>query len=161
MAAAPREVPGNPVMTRPESGIGNCFPGLECDLRNLEPGNTTTMPTAAWLTTANGPTGAFGHERQLGPVFDGYRLPYAGGFFLGDYESLAGYGNLVRPLFVASTNTGPAINAAGFSTVVDIGGASATSTAESADVQPRATSQYANPQRTSATGRAGRTRGRG
>jgi hypothetical protein len=35
-AAAPREIPGNPVMTRLESGIGNCFPGLECDLRNLE-----------------------------------------------------------------------------------------------------------------------------
>src|SRR6476646_3816640 len=29
-------VPGNPVSTRLESGIGNCFPGLECDLRNLE-----------------------------------------------------------------------------------------------------------------------------
>jgi hypothetical protein len=27
---------GNPVATRLESGVGNCFPGLECDLRNLE-----------------------------------------------------------------------------------------------------------------------------
>jgi hypothetical protein len=27
---------GNPVSTRLESGVGNCFPGLECDLRNLE-----------------------------------------------------------------------------------------------------------------------------
>ena len=33
---AVRLVPGNPVSTRLESGIGNCFPGLECDLRNLE-----------------------------------------------------------------------------------------------------------------------------
>jgi hypothetical protein len=33
---AARPVPGNPVSTRLESGIGNCFPGLECDLRNLE-----------------------------------------------------------------------------------------------------------------------------
>jgi len=31
-----RPVPGNPVSTRLESGVGNCFPGLECDLRNLE-----------------------------------------------------------------------------------------------------------------------------
>lgn len=31
-----RLVAGNPVSTRLESGIGNCFPGLECDLRNLE-----------------------------------------------------------------------------------------------------------------------------
>ncbi len=29
-------IAGNPVTTRLESGIGNCFPGLECDLRNLE-----------------------------------------------------------------------------------------------------------------------------
>lgn len=29
-------VAGNPVSTRLESGVGNCFPGLECDLRNLE-----------------------------------------------------------------------------------------------------------------------------
>src|SRR5947207_9753885 len=32
----PRMVAGNPVSTRLESGVGNCFPGLECDLRNLE-----------------------------------------------------------------------------------------------------------------------------
>ncbi len=29
-------VTGNPASTRLESGVGNCFPGLECDLRNLE-----------------------------------------------------------------------------------------------------------------------------
>ncbi len=29
-------VAGNPVSTRLESGVGNCFPGLECDLRGLE-----------------------------------------------------------------------------------------------------------------------------
>ena len=34
--APPRLIAGNPVSTRLESGIGNCFPGLECDLRNLE-----------------------------------------------------------------------------------------------------------------------------
>src|SRR5882757_7731395 len=32
----PRTTAGKPVSTRLESGIGNCFPGLECDLRNLE-----------------------------------------------------------------------------------------------------------------------------
>jgi hypothetical protein len=31
-----RVVAGNSVSTRLESGIGNFFPGLECDLRNLE-----------------------------------------------------------------------------------------------------------------------------
>ena len=29
-------VAGNPMSTRLELGVGNCFPGLECDLRNLE-----------------------------------------------------------------------------------------------------------------------------
>ena len=32
----PAMVAGNPVSTRLEAGVGNCFPGLECDLRNLE-----------------------------------------------------------------------------------------------------------------------------
>src|SRR4051812_29940503 len=35
-ADAVRVVTGNPISTRLESGVGNCFPGLECDLRNLE-----------------------------------------------------------------------------------------------------------------------------
>ncbi|MBS0374599.1 MAG: hypothetical protein JSR73_08440 [Proteobacteria bacterium] len=35
-AAAVEIVAGNPASTRLESGVGNCFPGLECDLRNLE-----------------------------------------------------------------------------------------------------------------------------
>ena len=29
-------VAGNPASTRLEAGVGNCYPGLECDLRNLE-----------------------------------------------------------------------------------------------------------------------------
>ena len=29
-------VPGNPVVTRPEDAVANCFPGLELDVRNLE-----------------------------------------------------------------------------------------------------------------------------
>lgn len=34
--AAARLVTGNSAATRLESGVGNCFPGLECDIRNLE-----------------------------------------------------------------------------------------------------------------------------
>ena len=29
-------VPGNPVVTRPEDAVANCFPGLELDVRNLD-----------------------------------------------------------------------------------------------------------------------------
>lgn len=35
-AGAPLLASGNSVATLLESGVGNCFPGLECDLRNLE-----------------------------------------------------------------------------------------------------------------------------
>ncbi len=35
-AQAAALVAGNPITTRLESGVGNCFPGLECDIRNLE-----------------------------------------------------------------------------------------------------------------------------
>jgi len=35
-STATRTTLGNPISTRLESGIGNFFPGLECDLRNLE-----------------------------------------------------------------------------------------------------------------------------
>lgn len=35
-ASAPLLASGNSVATLLESGVGNCFPGLECDLRNLE-----------------------------------------------------------------------------------------------------------------------------
>lgn len=33
---APEVIAGNPAASRLESGVGNCYPGLECDLRNLE-----------------------------------------------------------------------------------------------------------------------------
>src|ERR1700681_366626 len=35
-ARAAMQVVGNPVNTRLESGVGNCFPGLEFDHRNLD-----------------------------------------------------------------------------------------------------------------------------
>jgi len=35
-ARAAYQVPGNPVVTRPEDAVANCFPGLELDERNLD-----------------------------------------------------------------------------------------------------------------------------
>src|SRR5579871_5576106 len=35
-AQAAYTVPGNPPSTRPESGVANCYPGLEYDHRNLD-----------------------------------------------------------------------------------------------------------------------------
>ncbi len=98
------------------------------DLRDLKPGDTTTLPTATWLTTSAGPNSAFGGERQLGPVFDLLRAPNAGGFFLGDYEGLVGQGDAVQPLFVGTTGTSGPASSAGFSGLVPVRGwSSATS----------------------------------
>jgi hypothetical protein len=35
-ATGKHKVAGNPASSRLESGVGNCYPGLECDVRNLE-----------------------------------------------------------------------------------------------------------------------------
>src|SRR5262245_53300007 len=35
-ARAEYVIPGNPVITRPEDAVANCFPGLELDVRNLD-----------------------------------------------------------------------------------------------------------------------------
>ena len=37
-ARAAHRVAGNPASTRLESGVGNCYPGLEFDHRNLDRG---------------------------------------------------------------------------------------------------------------------------
>ncbi|WP_223199568.1 sialidase family protein [Solihabitans fulvus] len=75
------------------------------DLRDLRPGNTTTLPTRAWLTTSPRGGERFGAELALGPGFDLMQAPNAGGLFLGDYEGLVAGLDSVRTLFVA-TNSG-------------------------------------------------------
>ncbi|HKN53954.1 MAG TPA: sialidase family protein [Amycolatopsis sp.] len=79
------------------------------DLRDLRPGNTTTLPTATWLTTSRRGGEHFGEERRLAPDFDALLAPNAGGFMVGDYEGLAAAGRTFRPLFMA-TNTGSPAN---------------------------------------------------
>jgi hypothetical protein len=78
------------------------------DLRYLTAGNTTTLPTAAWLLTF--PRGAQDHpaERRISRIFDWLQAPYAGwGHFLGDYEGLTTDGSGIRPLFVETNDNAP------------------------------------------------------
>lgn len=56
----PPVVAGNPAATRLESGVGNCYPGLECDLRNLERRffpylevNSVSTQTTEWIEVAS------------------------------------------------------------------------------------------------------------
>ena len=71
------------------------------DLRYLRPGNTTTLPTAAWLITFKGGNLSPAAEQQISGVFDWLRAPYAeSGHFLGDYQGLAMDGTQVRAVLV-------------------------------------------------------------
>lgn len=74
------------------------------DLRYLQPGDTTTLPTAAWYLTFPRGGEAFPSERQISAVFDWLQAPFATwGHFLGDYASVAALGHeQFRPLFAES-----------------------------------------------------------
>jgi len=72
------------------------------DLRNLAPGNTTTLPTDYWLKTSTDHGATFPSETHVAGSFDMLAAPRAGGFFLGDYEGLATAGAVFHPLFIAT-----------------------------------------------------------
>ena len=70
------------------------------DVRDLKPGNTTTLPTSTWLYSFPRGHQQDAVERRLAPDFDWLLAPSAGGHFLGDYEGLAASGfGAVRPFF--------------------------------------------------------------
>jgi hypothetical protein len=73
------------------------------DLRTLRTGNTTTLPTSTWLTVSPRGGARFGKETRIAPVFDTLLAPFANGYFLGDYQSLAAVGDRFRALFVTTT----------------------------------------------------------
>jgi hypothetical protein len=77
------------------------------DLRTLQPGNTTTLPTSTWLTVSPRGGRHFDRERQIAPVFDFLQAPNAGGFFLGDYQGLATFDDQFRALFVTANSGQP------------------------------------------------------
>jgi hypothetical protein len=70
------------------------------DLRNLQAGNTTTLPTDYWFTASSDHGKTFGDETQIAGSFDLMQAPNAGGFFVGDYEALGVNGTAFRPFFV-------------------------------------------------------------
>jgi hypothetical protein len=76
------------------------------DLRYLQAGNTTTLPTARFLKVLPFGDPRLATERQLTPTFDWLLAPNAGGFMLGDYEGMAPAGPLgEQNVFVASLNS--------------------------------------------------------
>jgi hypothetical protein len=79
------------------------------DLRSLPAGDTTTLPTDLWLTTSTDHGATFGSEQHVAGPFDMLTAPFAGGFFVGDYEGIGVTGTAFMPFFVA-TNSGNVSN---------------------------------------------------
>lgn len=74
------------------------------DMRNLPPGDTTTLPTDLWLTTSTDHAATFANETHVAGSFDMFTAPNAGGFFLGDYQGLGVSGTTFRPFFAAANS---------------------------------------------------------
>jgi hypothetical protein len=70
------------------------------DLRNLQAGDTTTLPTDYWFTASSDQGKTFGDETHVAGSFDLLTAPNSGGFFVGDYEALGVNGAAFVPFFV-------------------------------------------------------------
>ena len=80
------------------------------DFRSLGT-KTTTLPTDYWFRslTATSVGLALGPETHISGPFDMLNAPFAGGFFVGDYEGIATIGATFLPFFV-QTNDGNTTN---------------------------------------------------
>jgi hypothetical protein len=75
------------------------------DVRDLQPGNVTTLPTSTWLYSFPRGQQQKATERRIAPDFDWLLAPSAGGHFLGDYEGLAASGiDNAQPFFSTTIN---------------------------------------------------------
>lgn len=77
------------------------------DLRFLKPGNTTTLPTAYQLATLPHGNPKRRTERRISRVFDWLQAPFAGGYFLGDYQGLVADGKGVRAVLTETHSGAP------------------------------------------------------
>jgi hypothetical protein len=73
------------------------------DFRSLTT-ETTTLPTDYWVTTSTDHGASFGNEGHIAGPFDMLTAPFAGGFFVGDYEGLDASGTTFEPLFVQANS---------------------------------------------------------
>ena len=71
-------VAGNPVSTRLESGIGNCFPGLECDLAiwSVDSFRSSNGVIEGFLVLASVDTVGVAHAKAAGDVSDADAASY-------------------------------------------------------------------------------------
>jgi hypothetical protein len=69
------------------------------DFRNLQAGNTTTLPTDVWSRRAPAGSTTFGAESHIDGSFNMLAAPNAAGFFLGDYDGTVSTGTVFHALF--------------------------------------------------------------
>jgi hypothetical protein len=69
------------------------------DLRMLT-AKSTTLPTDLWMKTSTDGGQSFSGDTHIAGSFDLLAAPFAGGFFLGDYEAIAVDGTSFLPFFV-------------------------------------------------------------
>jgi hypothetical protein len=74
------------------------------DFRNLAAGNTSTLPTDYWFTSSTNHGVSFGNETHIAGSFDMLNAPFAGGFFVGDYEAMTTIGTTFQPFFVQTND---------------------------------------------------------
>ncbi|MEV0991555.1 sialidase family protein [Streptomyces sp. NPDC049949] len=79
------------------------------DLRFLKPGDTTTLPTAYQLATLAHGDPKHRTERRISRIFDWLQAPFAGGYFLGDYQGLVADDRGVRAV-LTETHSGAPLN---------------------------------------------------
>jgi len=75
------------------------------DFRNLAAGNTSTLPTDLWLKKSPRGGSAFGPDSHVAGSFNMLVAPFAGGFFVGDYEAIGVNGTTFLPFFVQTNCT--------------------------------------------------------
>ena len=77
------------------------------DLRNLTNTNTTTLPTVFLAKTSSDHGASFGSDVIIRTAENDLVAPFAGGFFLGDYQGLATSGTSFDVFFVQTTCSDP------------------------------------------------------
>lgn len=79
------------------------------DFRALQPGNMTTLPTNVWFISSHDGGATFSGDTLIGGPFNFLTAPFAGGYFIGDYQGLVPIDATFQPFFVQTdtTNTPP------------------------------------------------------
>lgn len=110
---------GRPAFTPQVSVNANGVVGVTYyDFRSLQAGNLTSLPTDVWFVSSADGGQTFGNEAHLAGPFDMLQAPYAGGFFVGDYQGLVPQGLAFQAFYVRGNTGNPANPTDVFSAVI-------------------------------------------